>query len=271
LPWAWSRHAWRKRAYWWLGGRRILGRAAAVLCTDAAEAAAFGALGLSVPRLVVPNGLALPSRWGRRPSRVRAKLGIPDAARVVLMLGRLHAKKRPQIAVEAVGRLEKDGIEVHLVLAGPGDEDTVRTLRARAREAGCADRVHLTGLLDREGVDDVLGGSDVLVMPSEQESENFGMAAAEALAAGVPVVGSAGIPAVETAARHGAGRCVPPEAASVAAAIAEIVRDPARLREMSAAARGVAESEFDVRRNAERLLDAYGVLAGRGDRSVVKP
>ena len=72
-------------------------------------------------------------------------------------------------------------------------------LRAQAQQLGCADRLHITGLLKGDEVLSALADADLLLMPSEPELENFGMSAVEAMAAGLPILVSEGFPIGEWA------------------------------------------------------------------------
>lgn len=114
----------------------------------------------------------------------------------------------------------------------------------------------LTGPIGRDEVFRHLSESDVFVFPSFVEGQPFSVI--ESLAAGVPIVGS-DIPTVADMVidgRHGllvdAGD---PEA--LATALAELLRDPSRRREMGSAARALAEERFDRSVFRERIAELY--------------
>lgn len=137
---------------------------------------------------VIENGIELdriaPVRGG---SAWRADLGIPDSARVILVLGRLAWEKRPEMALAAF-RLLPPGF--HLVFAGADFHNQ------RHKFAG--PRVHFT---ESPHVGDALDGADVMLLPSVVEA--MPLAVLEAMAAGVPVVCTAWPVIHEMEARHG--------------------------------------------------------------------
>ncbi len=73
-----------------------------------------------------------------------------------------------------------------LVIAGPDQVGLVETLRLRARQAGITARVHFSGMLGGDAKTGAYRAAAAFVLPSHQE--NFGIAVAEALACGTPVL-----------------------------------------------------------------------------------
>jgi glycosyltransferase involved in cell wall biosynthesis len=150
-----------------------------------------------------------------------------DGPRTVLFLGRLVSGKHPGVLLDALDRLPAD---VHVVIAGVGPlEDELR-----ARSARWGARVVLPGWLDSDGRRDALARASVLVLPSDDEAAP--VAVLEALASGVPVVGTP-VGAVPELVGD-AGRIVPaPTGAAVAEAVCAILDDselPARARARAA-------------------------------------
>ncbi len=113
---------------------------------------------------------------------LRAGLGVAADARIVLYVGRIAAGKGIEHLLATARQLP----EAHVVLAGPDDRHGVATLvRAAGAAATTAGRVHL--LPPSEGPPtELYRQADVFVLASEGES--FGLVAAEAAAAGTPVV-----------------------------------------------------------------------------------
>ncbi|HEY0371141.1 MAG TPA: glycosyltransferase family 4 protein [Thermoanaerobaculia bacterium] len=109
-----------------------------------------------------------------------------DGKRVLLTVGRLAAEERYKgfdEVLEILGELPPD---VVYMIAGGGN-DAVR-LQKKAVQCGVADRVIFTGLFPEEEKPDLYALADVYVMPSR--GEGFGYVFLEALASGVPVIGS---------------------------------------------------------------------------------
>lgn len=108
-----------------------------------------------------------------------------------LFLGRLHEKKGCDLLIEAFGALRSSSgafSPMHLVLAGPcADEEYLRHLKQLAANATNNDgSITFTGMLSGDRKWGAFAAADVFVLPSHQE--NFGIAVAEALACGTPVL-----------------------------------------------------------------------------------
>ena len=112
----------------------------------------------------------------------RRFVGVPVGAPLVGFLGRNHRVKGLDLLVDAVAQVAG----AHLVVAGPDEDGTRARLMQRVATLGIADRVHWPGLLDATAKGAMLAAIDLFVLPSH--SENFGLAAVEAMAAGVAVV-----------------------------------------------------------------------------------
>ncbi len=111
----------------------------------------------------------------------RAALGVPDGAKLVLALGRLHRNKGFDVLIRALARLP----DAHALIAGEGPERAA--LAALARAEGVAARVHMPGW--REDTAALLAACDVLACPSRQEP--LGNVVIEGWSARVPVVAAA--------------------------------------------------------------------------------
>jgi len=251
LFWALRQKQLKKQLYMVLLGRYYLDHAAALQCSDPVEFEALKSLKLKTPAFVVPNGLNT-SVWKNLPpwGALRRTLGIPDDARVLLMLGRLHRVKNPELAVEMLGLLER--VDTHLIFAGPDEEGYQARLQNRAIALGCSNKIHFTGLLAGEALLQALADANLLVMPSVMES--FGMAAVEAMSAGLPVLLSEHVPVGRWVEEAGAGRqvaCIPEV---FAAACQEMLQDDHVLKEMGRQARILATQRFDISVVAKQML-----------------
>lgn len=134
------------------------------------------AIGRRPPVTVVPNGIDLPVPTPpRRPQDGRFEL--------VAVAG-LTDVKRPLLAVRALARLVERGHDAHLTWVGDGP--LRQEVEALAAQLGVADRVRLPGAVPPERVAESLIAADVFVLPTR--GETFGVAIAEAIANGRPVV-----------------------------------------------------------------------------------
>ena len=106
--------------------------------------------------------------------------------RIVLFLARLHPKKGCDLLIEAFARFASADLSLHLVMAGPDQTGLTDGLQALAAKCGIAQRITWTGMLQGNLKWGALRAAEVFSLPSHQE--NFGIAVAEALAVGLPVL-----------------------------------------------------------------------------------
>jgi len=102
----------------------------------------------------------------------------------VFTVGRLSAQKRLDVLIEAVAELRRRGTLVPLTIVGDGPERAA--LERRAQELGVAYQLTFTGAVRPDAIPATLAGADVFAFPAE--GEGLGLAAAEALMLGIPVV-----------------------------------------------------------------------------------
>ena len=177
----------------------------------------------------------------------RVAAGVPDdlfalprrPAGYLLSFGRLDVlQKGLDTLLDAFALLarERPGLELRIAGRGRDRERVLAMVRALSLEG----RVRILGAVSEEERRELLSGALLQVMPSR--FEGFGMAAAEAMAAGVPVVAAASGSLPEVVDPPRGGHVVPPDdPAALAAAVGELLDDPARLDEVSRSARGSAE------------------------------
>jgi glycosyltransferase involved in cell wall biosynthesis len=242
----------------WLGtlGRGFLDRAERIVFSSRRSQEKAGHRAAAGRSVVIhwPVAAAHAQDRGRERSRFRAAHGIPDAARLLLALGRLHGIKRPVETIRSFAAAAPG--HCHLVVAGM-DGDLTRSQLARLVPATARDRVHLIGGLVGAEVAAAYLASDGFISLSWQE--NFGYAAADALAHGLPVILSPGhdlaaeMPALDG--RFACGWLLPDDSSAAAeAAIAEFGMAPdAVLAAAGAAGRAWAAEELSFAQFRDRL------------------
>ncbi|MDF2664799.1 MAG: glycosyltransferase [Microbacterium sp.] len=154
-----------------------------------------------------------------------------DGPAKILYLGRLTKKKRVDLVVRALAEAPLRRRGVRLFIAG-GSDGTIEDPDALAREIGVGDRVTSLGPVDSARRRDLLAECDVFVLPSEDES--FGVAVAEAMAAGARVVTSEHVGIAARARENRALRVARNDPASIAQAVVDALEDtelPGRARE----------------------------------------
>jgi glycosyltransferase involved in cell wall biosynthesis len=184
-PWSLEQGKLKKRLYLSLRLRKALDRAAAIHCTSECERDGISRLNLRAPLLVEPLGLDLSEFTTLpEPGFLRTRWRSIGSRQIVLFLGRLHPKKGLQYLVPAMARLKhRDAV---LVVAGPDSEGQRAEMEKLAHELGIASRVVFTGFLGGQDRIAAMVDADLFVLCSHQE--NFGIAVAESLAAGTPVI-----------------------------------------------------------------------------------
>ena len=143
-------------------------------------------------------------------------------------------------------------VPARLVLIGDGPD---RSMAERlARQGGFADRAEFLGNV--AAVETILPATRLMLLPSDAES--FGLAALEAMACGVPVIGTAagGLPEVVEDGRHGFLRPVG-DVEGMAAAALQLLTNPELWRRFSADARRRAEEEFPTAALVKRYRELY--------------
>ena len=213
-----------KRMYHSFVGRRLFAGASAVIATSQLEVEELAAAGVAREKIVVRrNGVDLPTSWPPR-GKFRAAHGIPEHAKLVLFLGRLSLKKSPELLLQAFAQLPESFGESSLMLAfaGPDEGGLQYRLVLEASHLGISSRVKFTGALFGEDKWAAYRDADVFVLPSQ--SENFGNTAAEAIAAGTPVVVTEQC-GIAPLLKDVAGLVVAHDATSVSDALARLLND----------------------------------------------
>jgi glycosyltransferase involved in cell wall biosynthesis len=210
-----------------LAGRRVLERAAVVVATTAAERAIVRATCAPGPHR------RSDARPGSTPLAETSRAVRPDNGGDpplnVLYLGRLHPHKGLHLVVRALGAARGEGLKAELTVAGTGRRRYQRFVSALVEELNLTGRVRFLGHVDGAQRSTLLEKTDVFVLPSR--SENFGYAAAEAMAAGIPVVLGEHVGLAELVERRQCGRIVPVADVDALRAALQLYADPALRRE----------------------------------------
>jgi glycosyltransferase involved in cell wall biosynthesis len=179
-----------KRLYRRLFGERLAALARFVIATSEQERRELAAAGVGADRIAIRrNGIDVP---GNLPARgeFRSRWNLPTDAKVILFLGRVVSKKRPDLLIQAFtdwrGRSPDRQTSI-LLIAGPDEGDGyLSRLKSLARALGASGNVLFLDPLYDENKWRAYRDADVFVLPSE--NENFGNTAAEAAACGTPVI-----------------------------------------------------------------------------------
>lgn len=205
--------------------------------------------------LAIPNGIRVeqfePGSDDCR-AALRRELGFgPDTA-IVGTVGRLNWAKDHPVLLHAFAALRARLPDVGLVVVGGGERR--EAIEALVGELGIGDAVRLLG--DRSDVRALLRGFDVFALSSR--TEGYSLALLEASAAALPIVATDVGGNAEIVREGVSGHIVPArDPAALAAALADVLVDPARARDMGAAARAWVLEQGSLARMAERYRDVY--------------
>jgi glycosyltransferase involved in cell wall biosynthesis len=238
---------------------RLLRDAAAVHFTAEQERIEAEMLGVPMRARVVPLGI--------EPVAVASARLFLDAfpglgERRLLFLSRVDRKKNIEALLGALALSRQSIPDLSLVVCGDGDPGYLAELKTLASRLGVADAVLWAGHVQGALKASAFAAAELFVLPSF--SENFGIAAVEALSAGLPCVLGQGVAVSEQISAAQAGLAVEPTAAAVSAAINQLLGDPERLRQAGVRARALAESDYSLAAMGRGLLAMYEtVLAAR--------
>jgi glycosyltransferase involved in cell wall biosynthesis len=178
-----------KSVYRQLFGKSVACGAAQLVATSLQEQRELIEEGIAAEKITIRrNGIDLPTLSTAGAFRLQWK--IPQNAFLVLFLGRIVPKKSPELLLEAFARWRRSSAPAppcFLVFAGPFESESyLRTLKADVKRLGLTESVLFTGAVYGDAKWSALVDADIFVLPSQ--NENFGNAAAEAIACGTPVV-----------------------------------------------------------------------------------
>ena len=190
----WFRYAYpikhlKKWLYWPWAEYRVLRDAAAVFftCDEERRLASQSFWLYKVHEQVIPYGTKAPPRKTLKISESFYAVypGLREK-RVLLFLSRIHEKKGCDILIEAFAKVASVDASLHLVMAGPNQDGLKEKLQSLAQRLNVSDRITWTGMLEADMKWGAFYASEAFVLSSHQE--NFGIAVAEALGCGIPVL-----------------------------------------------------------------------------------
>jgi|LakMenEpi03Aug12_release.lakeMendotaPanAssembly.Ray.scaffolds.fasta_scaffold00945_51 glycosyltransferase involved in cell wall biosynthesis len=262
--WSLGHHSLRKRLLLHLIERRNLEGAASLHFTTSSEQEEASDLGLPTPSFVLPLGVHLPGQAipvGHKQADQHAR----KAPCRFLFLSRLHPKKQLENLLDALALLRgrQPNASWLLQIAGDGDPSYLSSLRQRARRLQIDEHLQWLGYVEGERKWHTLDAADWFVLPSA--SENFGIAAIEALAAGTPVILSTGVAVAEAITAAEAGRLCDPEPYALSLVLEESLAGPPAA--MRAAAIDLAATAYGWPAIAARLETTYASLLLEHNRS----
>jgi glycosyltransferase involved in cell wall biosynthesis len=221
--------------------------------------------------VVIPSGVDTNCFRPLDASSFKARLGLVESHKIVGVVTRMRVRKGVEEFIRAIGRLRETQPDVHGVIVGEVSLD--ETLQTLVRSLGLEHHLSLLGR--RSDMPEVLSAFDVFVLSSHDEG--MSNAILEAMAMEKPVVAT-DVGGTGEVVRHGhSGLLVPPkDPEALAAAVGEVLSQPARAVEMGRFGRRIVEQGFSAHsmvRQMERLyldlLAECGVVTARAAETAV--
>lgn len=257
FPWSLDQGRGRKKIAWALFQKSLLRRADAVHVTSSEERDQLWSLGIHENLVQIPNGVSVSNDM--QPRNVQHPEGQANGPLGVLFVSRLHPKKGVDILFSALADPAID-FEVQLTLAGSfSDDDYRQKIAALEEELPITVSVNFVGHVGKERLADLFAKADVFVLPSH--SENFGIAIAEALSHGLPVITTIHTPWHDIA-RRGAGYVIDSDSGQLAAALKDFRRHSGRSRQQMETNARELVADYDWRRLGPAYAAMYNRIAG---------
>ena len=200
----------------------------------------------------VPTGIDVAHYKNAKPGDVRQRHGWADEDKVLISLGRLAKEKNWQTLLAAVAPVIQKHPSVRLAILGEGEER--ERLEGLAKELGVAQRVNLIGTVPFEDVPTYLKAADLFCFASVTETQ--GLVTLEAMAAGLPIVAVDATGTSDAISDGEQGLLAPNDSAALTQALLRVLEDEALHHKLAEAA-GRKASEFDLERQAKRLVQVY--------------
>jgi len=260
-PWALAQSSLKKQIYTFLIERHNLNQAAAIHCTSTGEVEDVTNFGIQTPKINLPLGVVPPTWLPAAKQQLREIYQIPPHIPIVLFFSRLHPKKRPDLLLEALSSLANENYDFHLILAGTGEPDYCAYLQNLVASLNLVTRTSIPGFVTGKDKELLLQGADIFVLPSF--SENFGVAVAEAMAAGLAVIITPGVQIAPEIAAAAAGIVVAGELAPLQEEIAQLLTNAKLRQELGKNAINLVSSRYSWQAIAQNLASAYQAIIDR--------
>ncbi len=255
----WVKHTRRTPLYYRID-RFCLPRYERVLCVSNDLYDECLSLGVSQDRcILIENGID-EVEYSQTISCAEAKaaLGIPPERLAIGAVGRLSAEKGFDLLIRAVDRLGRCGLDVQLLIAGEGDEQT--RLQTQIEELGCGKYVRLVGY--QANVKELYQAFDVFALSSLREG--LPNVLLEAMALEVPVVATriAGVPGLIEHEKNGL-LIQPGSVDELTAALERLLRDAELRQRLAKAGRETIVSRYSFAVRMSKIQAIYDQLLGR--------
>jgi glycosyltransferase involved in cell wall biosynthesis len=246
-----------KKLYVALLERHNLAGAAAIHFTSEQEAKISEKFGVSTPDLVIPLGVIPPQKNQKHSIQ---QLTIPDNVPMVLFMSRIDPKKGLDLLIPALEKLLELGKKFHFVLAGtnPQDPNYEAKIITKIQNSPLQPYTTITGFVTGELKASLLQAADLFVLPSYYE--NFGIAVAEAMVAGTPVVISDQVHIWQQVQDSESGWVGKTDVQALVELIGQAVQNPAECQRRGLNAQKYALENYSWDAIAQQMMQAYNQI-----------
>lgn len=178
--------------------------------------------------------------------------------KTILFLSRVHPKKGIEFLIEAISKLKEKFKGYKVIIAGPGEEKYIDTLKSKCRSMGVENIFSFVGPVFGSAKWPLYQNADLFVLPTY--SENFGIVVPEALASGTPVITTVGTPWMELN-TEGCGWCTEiGTEATVNALVSFLEKSEDDLKQMGMRGRDLVERKYTSTAVALEFIEMYTML-----------
>jgi glycosyltransferase involved in cell wall biosynthesis len=237
--------------------RGNIASAAAIHFTSEQEAKVSARFGVSTRDLVIPLGVIPPVE---EKGEVRNQLGIPGDVPLVLFMSRIDPKKGLNLLIPALEKLLASGYNFHFVLAGtnPQDPSYEEKIKSQVQNSLLRSHTTITGFVTGKLKASLLEAADLFVLPSYYE--NFGIAVAEAMVAGIPVVISDQVHIYQRVLDSESGWVGTTDVQSLQGLLQQALQNPAECQRRGLNAQKYALQHFSWNAIARQTIQAYNQI-----------
>lgn len=245
-----------KKLYAALLERPNLAGSAGVHFTSQQECQVSERFGIQTQDYVVPLGVNFPQSLPEK-GKIAHQLGIPSQVPLIVFMSRIDPKKGLDLLLPALLTLLEKGLDFHFVLAGSNPQDPTYENQIKQQIEGSVLAKHttITGFVAGETKLGLLQDADLLVLPSYYE--NFGIAVAEAMALGTPVVISDQVHIWEAVKKAAAGWVTPCQVDALTETLQTALENPVERKQRGDQAKQLVVEQYSWDAIAQQMITVY--------------
>jgi glycosyltransferase involved in cell wall biosynthesis len=246
--WSFKQKKLKKTVYYNLIEKKTIKNASAIHCTSKLEEKE------SAKHLINSIIFIIPLSINISPKLKQKTISKP----YILYLSRLHYKKQPDLLIKSFSKIINDYPKYQLVFAGPCENTYMQKLLNLIRIHKLEENVILKGMVVGKNKENLLANADIFVLPSHHE--NFGIAVAEAMGAGLPVIVGEKVALSDDIIKHNAGLVVKLTGGDIAKAMKELLNSPAKRKVMGNNGYEYVKNHLSKEKIAKQLINKYKTI-----------